>query len=305
MKTFEIIVGITVGAAAIPAMCGAQDVYPPSQIDTSVTLERHATVDLSLISGRIRVTGWDRQNIKISASAQRGRLSFRATPSRLWVSVEGWRGRAGDASYEVSVPRGTRLVLEAISGDLTASGTRGEVSASTVSGDVEVADAVQEVSAESVSGSIHVTGVTGSLDAKTVSGQLRVENVSGNVDAGSVSGRVALEEIRSAHVRSETVSGNIYFAGGMTSGGKYVFESHSGTIRLTVPQNTGAAFSVKTFSGTIDSDIPVTMQPAQRGRRDERFEFTIGDGGARAIAGTFSGRIIINRVGDANNRRND
>jgi DUF4097 and DUF4098 domain-containing protein YvlB len=216
------------------------------------------------------------------------------------------RGRrhhdVGDARYDVSVPRGTRLVLEAVSGDVSSTGSQGEIEATSVSGSVDVVDGVRVVSAESVSGSVHAAQINGNLRAETVSGDLRVETVTGNVEATSVSGALRLVGIQSKDVRTETVSGDIVYSGSIDAGGKYSFESHSGTIRLNIPRGAGAQFSVETFSGDVSTDFPVTTRGSMRGRGGGRMEFTTGDGRARVTANTFSGRIVINSGSDSSTR---
>jgi DUF4097 and DUF4098 domain-containing protein YvlB len=139
-----------------------------------------------------------------------------------------------------------------------------------------------------------------------VSGDLRAETVSGNVEANSVSGTIRLSNIQSRDVRTETVSGDIIYIGSIEPSGRYGFESHSGSLRLTIPGNSGASVSVDTFSGDISTDFKVTVPPRPPGRhRDDRhMEFTIGDGRARVTANTFSGRIVINN-GDSSTRRED
>ena len=297
---------------SVPALSArAQDDYGRKQIDTTVRLDRGGAVDLSLISGRITVTGWDRPDVKVSASITSGVLSFDANSSRVSLSVESddeGRGRrhhdVGDARYDVSVPRGTRLVLEAVSGNVSARGSQGEVEATSVSGDVNVTDAVRVVSVESVSGSVHAAQVNGNLRAETVSGELRVETVTGNVEASSVSGSLRLIGVQSKDVRTETVSGDIVYSGSIDAGGKYSFESHSGTIRLNIPRGAGAQFSVETFSGDVSTDFPVTTRGSGRGR-EGRMEFTTGDGRARVTANTFSGRIVINSGSDSSTRERE
>ena len=298
---------------ALPFGATAQDYRGRTRIDTTVRLDRGGTVDLSLISGRIRVTGWDRSDVKILASIDQGLLRLDANSSRVTLSVDDsdddHRGRGhhnvGDARYEVSVPRGSRLVLEAVSGDVSASGSQGEIEASSVSGEVDVTGGVREVSVESVSGSVHAAQVNGNLRAESVSGDVRVETVSGNVEASTVSGEIRLIGIQSKDVRSETVSGTIVYTGSIDPGGKYSFESHSGNVRLNIPRGAGAQFSVETFSGDITTDFPVTV-PAGSGRaREGRMDFTIGDGRARVTAQTFSGRIVINTGSDSTIRRDD
>ena len=298
--------------AALPLGANAQDYAGKARIDTTVGLDRGGTVDLSLISGRIRVTGWDRQEVKISAAIDEGLLRLDANGSRVTLSVDEadgtrrHRGRhdVGDARYEVSVPRGSRLILEAVSGDVSASGSQGEIEATSVSGDVDVANGVREVSVESVSGSAHAAQINGNLRAESVSGDVRVETVTGNVEASSVSGSIRLIGVQSKDVRTETVSGDVVYSGSIEPGGRYSFESHSGNVRLSIPRGAGAQFSVETFSGDITTDFPVTVPPTS-GTREGRMDFTIGDGRARVTAQTFSGRIVINSGADSTIRRDD
>jgi DUF4097 and DUF4098 domain-containing protein YvlB len=315
MKLSRLIVAAAV-VAALPLSARAQDEIGRTQIDTTVRLDRGGAVDLSLISGKIRVTGWDRSDVKISASIESGLLRFNANSSRVSLSVDdsddqGRRGRrhnnVGEARYEVSVPRGSRLILEAVSGDIISKGSQGEIESSSVSGDVDVTDGVRAVSAESVSGSVHVAQVNGNLRAEAVSGDLRAENVTGDVEASTVSGNIRLVGIQSRDVRTETVSGDIVYNGTIEAAGQYGFESHSGTLRLNIPRGAGARFSVETFSGDLSTDFPVTIPPSPSGsrRREGRVEFTIGDGRAKVTAQTFSGSIIINSGSDSTTRRDD
>jgi DUF4097 and DUF4098 domain-containing protein YvlB len=319
MKLQRLIV-TAIAVMALPLSAKAQDeqgvqIRGLTRIDTTVRLDRGGAVDLSLISGKIRVTGWDRADVKISASIESGYLRFNANSSRVSLSVEdsdndGRRGRrhndVGDARYDVSVPRGSRLILEAVSGDVISKGSQGEIEATSVSGDVDVTDGVRTVSAESVSGSVHAASVAGNLRTETVSGDLRAESVTGDVEASTVSGSIRLVGIQSKDVRTESVSGDLTYTGSIEPSGRYSFEAHSGTVRLNIPRGAGAQFSVETFSGDLSTDFPVTIPPNPNGRRREgHMDFTIGDGRAKITAQTFSGSIIINSGSDSTTRRDD
>ena len=295
-------------ALAVPLPAVAQG---RTQIDTTVRLDPQGTVDLSLISGRIRVTAWDRPDVRVSATTDgTQRLRFDASPARVTLTIEHDRTRGrhggGDVRYDVTVPRGARLNLETVSGDISATGTQGEIDASSVSGDVDVTGGARSVNVESVSGSVRVSQVNGNLRAESVSGGVRAEGVTGTVEASTVSGMISLVNIQSRDVRTESVSGSILYTGSIDAGGKYDFESHSGTLRLNVPRATGAHVSVETFSGDVETDFPAVMPPAVSQRRRGSFEFTIGDGRARITAHTFSGRIMINTRDPVQpTRRND
>src|SRR6202140_1763900 len=78
---------------AIPLSAKAQDeqgvqIRGLTRIDTTVRLDRGGAVDLLLVSGKIRVTGWDRADVRVTASIESGRLRFDANSSRVSLSVE-------------------------------------------------------------------------------------------------------------------------------------------------------------------------------------------------------------------------
>lgn len=278
---------------ALPLSLMGQD---RARLDTTVRLELRGTVDLSLMSGRITVRGWDLPDVRILASTEGGVLRFDATPSRLTLRLEpereGGRPR-GDASYDVSVPRGSRLRLQAVSGNVTASGSQGEILATTVGGAIDVSGGRRQVAVESVSGSVRASQLSGELRAQSVSGNVRAENVSGRLEASTISGTIRLIGMRANDIRAETASGDIVYVGRVATGGSYDFESHSGTIRLTVPRSSGALFRLETFRGTVQNDFAAEAGPSERDRKAGRVEFTIGDGRARVTARSFSGRIVV------------
>jgi hypothetical protein len=97
--------------------------------------------------------------------------------------------------YEVTVPAGTALRLNTISGDLDLSGLSGTVAAKTISGDVRSA------------------GLTGALTLHTVSGDVKVTELGRSaVEATSISGDVDVSwpTAQGADLRLKTISGEVY-----------------------------------------------------------------------------------------------
>lgn len=272
-----------------------------SRIDTTFAFSAEGTVDLSNLSGDIIVTGWSRREAQIKATSERGQLELDVSSSRITLEEEGrgsmWGGgRRGETRYEVSVPRGVRVIARSTSGDVLVRGTGGEVEAGSTSGDVQVEDAVRRIELTSVSGDVTARQLKGTVDATSVSGSVELESVDGVLHAGTTSGDISLASVTSRDVEASTTSGEITFSGDMATDGRYEFHSHSGTIQLTIPGSSNARFSVETFSGDLDSDFPITLQPGDRSsRRPRRFEFTVGNGGARIIAETFSGDLEIRK----------
>ena len=267
-----------------------------ARIDTTVPLNLRGTVDLSLVSGKITVHGWELPDVKILASTGNGTLRFNSNSNRVTLRVEP-RGQGArspvEATYEVSVPRGTRLTLQAVSGNIAASGSQGEISATTVSGGLDVSDGRRQVALESVSGPVRVSQVAGDLRAQTVSGSVRAENISGRIEAWTVTGAIRLIGLRNNDIHTETVRGDIVYAGRVATGGTYDFESHSGTIRLTIPPHTSAHIRLETVTGALQTEFPTQTPSTGASRKGGRVEFTMGDGAAEVTARTFSGRIVI------------
>lgn len=281
-----------------PALLGQRRAAGRARIDTTVALSRGAEVDLTLLSGRIAVRGWDRAAARVQATSERSGLRFEHSAARLTLREEdGRRDDRGDARYELAVPHGTRVVMRGVSADLAAVDVRGEVEARTTSGDVRVEGASGRARLESVSGSIDARRIAGPLRAQSVSGDVEVAGVSGDVDAETVSGEITLNQARADFVRLETTSGDVRFRGPLARTGRYEFSSHSGTITLDLPANTGARVSLETFSGELDTDFPVTLSPNERAGSARHFDFTLGGGGARVTAESFSGDLNLRRAG--------
>ncbi|MFN2637598.1 MAG: DUF4097 domain-containing protein [Gemmatimonadaceae bacterium] len=284
---------ISIATLALPMPLIGQE---RASLDTTVRLDLRGTVDLSLASGKITVRGWDSASVRVLASTESGVLRFDTSPSRLTLRADPEGGRASpraNATYDVSVPRGMRLRLQATSGNITASGSQGEISATTVGGAIDVSGGRRQITVESVSGSVRVAQLSGETRAQSVGGNIRAENISGRLEATTVSGTIRLIGVRANDVRGETASGDIVYAGRVATGGIYDFSSHSGAIRLTVPGTTGAQFRLEAFSGTVETDFPADAAPAGPNRKGQRVEFTTGDGRARVTARTFNGRIVV------------
>jgi hypothetical protein len=286
--------------AATPALLPAQrhhrddDEDVSSRIDTTVALSSGGVVELSLISGEIKVTSWNRDQVRIHATSDGGLLQFDATGSRVTLSVRSDRGNMGDTEYEVTIPAGARLTTRSVSADITSEGGS-DVESNSVSGDITVSNVTGRAVLGSVSGTVKATHVGRGLRATSVSGDINGDDITGDIEAQSTSGEIVLGAAKSAFVRTQTVSGDTRFGGTIDRAGRYEFHSHSGDIVLAVP-STGVTFDVNTFSGDVQSDYPMTLQPGSEVGQ-KHMEFSINGGGAKITAETFSGDITVERPG--------
>lgn len=161
--------------------------------------------------------------------------------------------------FTLKVPNGIELQVHTVAGDVLVRGIRGVISAASVSGDVEVTDVVAPA-----------------LEARTVSGN------------------VTLRGVDAAEVDGGTVSGDVLYAGRIQAQGDYAFETLSGDVELRIPPGTNADLSGSTFSGSIESDLPITMTSSRQSRNKKRMSGTLGSGGEAEISlVSFSGDVVI------------
>ena len=278
--------------AAVPAVTQAQRGRDDERrIDTTFAFDRRGAVVLRVGGGgEIIVTAWNQDRVRVRATSE-GTIRLDATPARL--ALETIRGRGSDTRFEVTVPSGARVSARAVSGDISITGTRGGIDAFSQSGDVTVDDAGDMVDLRTVSGDIQARRLTGSIEIGTTSGDVTVSDARGDVEVSSVSGDVELRNIVGRFVRAKSTSGDLSFQGGVDAAARYEFASHSGGVYLTIPQNTGALLTVATYSGSIESDFPITLKPGEHGIGTRRFTFEIGRGDARISAESFSGDVTI------------
>ncbi len=220
------------------------------------------------------------------------------------------RNRQGDhvsVDYTVVVPATASVDLHSVSGGIKVTGVHGSLRSETVSGDVTITDAPKLEAAKTVSGDVSLTGITtdGDLTASSVSGNVRAKGLKARgVELMSVSGDISMTEAMCERLGVKTVSGNVEYAGGIAKGGRYEVNGHSGTVRLVLANPAGFELNANSFSGSIRSELPLTIggdatrrsDSSPRGRRDassHAMRATFGDGSATLVVHTFSGDIII------------
>ncbi|HEU4995036.1 MAG TPA: DUF4097 family beta strand repeat-containing protein [Gemmatimonadaceae bacterium] len=293
---FAAILAATVLPPAVQAQGRDRDEDYQSSIDTTFAFDKRGTVSLSVGSGEIIVRAWNRDQIHVRARSERSVIRLEATPAR--VSLDLSRPRGGDTRFEVTVPVGVRVSARATNGDIAITGTRGSVEARTQSGDLTVEDVAEMVDLSSLSGDITGRGLSGNIDINATNGEITLTDVKGDLEVTSVSGDIDLRNVVAKYVRARSTSGDINYDAVVDTAGRYELASHSGSVYLIVPQGTGALLSVSTYSGSIESDFPITLKPGDQGpSRGRRFTFEIGKGDARISAESFSGDITIRTKG--------
>src|SRR5688500_3368466 len=285
----------------------------PEQVDKvtqSIKVGDGAVLDLSHLAGDVRVTGGGGSEIRIEATkrvrhrdageAKRlldllridiNNFNNRVEVRTIYPRRNGTRGNSISASvdYVIAVPVNAAVALKSVSGNIFVTNVRGEVRAEAISGDVNIGGTPNVVIAKTVSGDVLARdiGTETALVLSTVSGTvigtgLKVRTL----EAGSVSGDVRLTGSHVERLEARSVSGNIEFDAPLAKGGRYEFTSHSGNVRIVLTGNTGFELDADTFSGSVRSDVPVTLRSIGQSERERR-------GSTRAIRGTYGDASAI------------
>jgi DUF4097 and DUF4098 domain-containing protein YvlB len=284
----------------------------------TVPLPKGGSLELSNISGDIVITGGAGDQVVIDA-VKRGRTADDLKAVQIEVSTSATRVEVraqypqerrninASIDFTVTVPRGAKVTVRSVSGDLKLATIDGALRAETVSGDVSVTSAMQLESAKSVSGDVTVESAGSDADvaAASVSGNVTLRAVKARgIDTNSVSGDVNLTDVTCERAKANSISGDIVFAGPLAKGGRYMLQSHSGDVTLHVNDKAGFELNAGTFSGDITSDLQIVStfggegERGQPGRKPKsgpghRVSGTFGDGGALLELSTFSGNVKI------------
>lgn len=184
--------------------------------------------------------------------------------------------RTVSASIEVKEVNGPRLVLETVSGDISANSASPEVEADSVSGDLTLnLDAATLVDVETVSGDVELRGA--------LRGRIKAEAVSGDLDL-RVDGAVQ-------DAKLSVVSGDITLEGALGKDARASINSLSGDVSVLLPASTSAELRIETFSGRIDSDVG-KVEKEEYGP-GARLRHQIGAGEADLRMESFSGNVRL------------
>jgi DUF4097 and DUF4098 domain-containing protein YvlB len=254
---------LVASAGALAQGEGARDAVR-EEFHRSYPLSANGRVTLKSISGAVRITAWDRAEVRVDA-VKRAETRERLDEARITVEAsadgvnietrypenafrhergDNWRrNNAASVDYTLSVPRGARLE-----------------------------------SIEVISGRLDIENVTGGVKASCISGQFTARNLAGEAKLSNVSGTLEASFDRLDDASNVTLN-NV-----------------SGQIVLRIPSDTNGTIKANTLSGQITNDLGL---PVRRGEYiGHDLSGQLGRGGARLKLNNVSGEIRIQRAAD-------
>ena len=217
-------------------------------------------VELDNINGDVRISSWDRNEVKVDAvkyadtkerleeakievDARNDSISIRTKyPNHDHNWTWGSHNNPASVEYTLTVPRTARL---------------------------------DEI--KLINGSLNVSGVSGEVNASCINGRLEAHNLAGRARLSTINGRL--------EARFDQLTGN-----------SVELNSVNGSVELTIPSDSKAELEASTVSGGINNDFGLHVNHHQFVGHDLRGE--LGTGGTRIKLENVNGRIEIRHAQD-------
>ncbi len=241
-------------ALAMPAHAAPSVFDETEHISRTIAMEPGGTLRLKNFSGRVTITGTDRSEIVIDAvrRAPQSRLD------RIKLDIQ-----ASGSSVMVDANRRDRSWWDFASGNNVVA----------TDFDIKVPRRTR-LDVEVFSSPVSVTGVEGPHRMHGFSSALVLNDVTGSVRAHTFSGSVTIRE--KTWDADQTIA----------------VDTFSGSIELHVPDNARGTITFNSFSGRLNSEMPLVMHSSSK--RSLRAELGGGGGGTLRFK-TFSGSVKIDR----------
>lgn len=261
-----------------------------------------ARIELAAVTGRYRIVGTDHAELGIAGTLGEDveELIIDGDPGHWKIEIKAknnrgrTRGSRSLSDLTVNVPRGGELEIVTVSGNIEMQDLNGSwVRATSISGDVELVNVLPtRLSVETVSGTQRMdAGGRSESRMKSVSGNIYAENLAGRIHLSTVSGNGELSAGEVEETDMETVSGRISARLQPLAQARIQLSSHSGELRLKLPEDVPLDFRANSFSGNISNDFGGEIEELRGPGR--RLEVRQGAGTVRVEAKSFSGRIYL------------
>lgn len=291
-RVMILLVGAAVLLGTSPAVARAQ-----RTLNERHAAPARAAVRIHHYAGSIRVTGWDRDSIVVTGSAnERGGdrfyISVGANGSKLGL----WPQRTDSlppSDLEVHVPHGSSVWIKTVEASITVRGVTGGVDLYSVAGGIDVTGAPRELFAESMSGAITADVATRAARLKTASGAIDLSGRIDDASAQTVSGATRVRGGAIGRGRFESVDGDIVYAGDVPRGTSLDFVNHAGAVRVELPADAGVEVSVNTFAGELTNGFKSRVVQGSSGFKGRDYMTSLNDGGARITIRTFKGSVTL------------
>jgi DUF4097 and DUF4098 domain-containing protein YvlB len=226
-------------------------------------LSSQGRISLSNINGSVKVTAWDRDEVKVDAV----KLAYRQ--DRLDEAKITVRADANTVHIQTAYPERTQNFT---------SGEGRQNNPAKVEYTLMVPRSARIDSIELINGNLNIEGITGDVKGSSINGRVSGQGLMGDVKLSTINGTV------------EAVFSRLNEAKTITLG------SVNGPLTLIIPSDSNAEIKAGTVHGGITNDFGLPVRHGEYVGRDLAGQ--IGQGGARIKLGNVNGSITIKHASD-------
>lgn len=270
-------------------------VVAPSVVvaQSAVAVPAAGVIDINVGRGQVEVRGWDRAELSLEGNRE-GHEVIRTGSG---AQVRRSRGRSGDGALRIMVPRASRVLLHGSSNDIDVRDIEGDVEVRINNGDVTMEAIAGRIRISSITGDVELTGAARGAHVVTTSGDITMRDVRGDVHVTTTGGDIALVGAQAGTLTLETMNGDVQFSGSLEEVGRSSISTHSGDVLLQLRADARAMIETRSFSGRVNSQFPLVLQPTSQNSGDAVHRLQLGRTGGPTLAiATFSGDIDIVRI---------
>jgi hypothetical protein len=288
-------------AVSLAAFDGARasGVAEVELVQQTVAAAEDVAVALCVESGDVSVRGWERKEVRASATGA-ARVELRrgdagegqSAAARVEVLTAGVGETVAQGcihtggGVSVDVPRGSFVQVKSYGGKIAVEGVAG-ARVETLSGDLTLQNVSKLVEATSANGVITLRNSKGRVRLRTISGRIDVSDAAAaepgdDFRAQTTSGDISLARVAHTQVEAVSANGDLELSGTLARGGAYSLRSQTGNVTVTLPEDSSFLLTAKVADGgEIVTDFPIRQLPKR----------TTAEGGGGAGGVLNSGRL--------------
>jgi hypothetical protein len=278
--------------------------------EKSIQTEAKVNVSLCVNEGKVKVTGWDRNEVRVFVNEGNSigfkvRQKDKSSDKPVLLDVvnsnsKGEKPCLSGEEIEIDVPKTATVEF---------GGQESETNF----------DSIYKVRIETNSGNISLNNIENGVEAKTYEGLITLEKIKGNVNVYSSSGGIIaynispnepsdsfkartesgvinLKNVSHSRLETKSISGIIKYSGEIINGGSYNFGTTSGAIMLTIPNDSSCKIIATYGFGSFTSEIPFKTLTKDVSSKAQKMVVQMGTGEADVFISTFSSVIKINSL---------
>ena len=272
---------------------------PQKAVDESLGAAPEGKVDIRIISGSISVTGTEGTQVLVTGTVGsdiekvlvEDKGDNLVTVSLKYPDLNNLAHLELKCSLEIMVPSGSSLSVGALNADILVRDVTGSLAIETMSGSISVTGSPNLIQAGSMNGPISVDGPVKRVRFQTMAGKVTLTGIQEEVYGSTMDGDIRIETSGLKNCELSTMSGDIFLGGSYAADARIKATARlGGAIRLSMPVETEALFTLACPSGSLDlsgfkpeaaidwifrdGEPGAQERPGASGREGSRFPFS-------------------------------